>query len=188
MHRVVIGDTSAVIQLAIISLSFFTNGKDLEIVILPEALGELKGIHGGLEAGEPLKPFLEKLLNVVSANTSYKVPEEKKYQKLDQRLQAQESAMPGPKSAPTSPNDRFMLIVALEHKLHFCTREATLTTLAFSVMEMGKAWGVSDAIEYSLGLNIVKHKEVQAGLDQLLQLESLHPRCAARLADMGFRV
>jgi hypothetical protein len=189
MAKVVIGDTSAVIQLAIISIALFAPNDDLEIIILPKAMEEIKGIYGNPDANEKIKPFLKTLIETATVSNAYTAPTGKKLEQLDQMIQSIESAMDGPRSAPTDPNDRLFLIIAKQNDLHFCTREGTLHNLAHRILGIEKAWGVSNVVDYAVSMSLMSQKDAQAGIDRLLSLdETLHRKCQAYLKDLGYRV
>jgi hypothetical protein len=189
MAKIVVGDTNAVIQLAIISMAFFKITPDLEIVIHSKAIEELRGILGNADANEEIKPYLKTLLDVVKADTTYKPPSSHEYERKDAAMRAIEEAMEGPKSAPTDRNDRLFLIIASHYDLFLCTREGSLFTLARNVLKDGKAWGVCDVIEYAVTMGVLKQAEVQEGITRLLATgETLHSRCRTNLKDMGYRL
>lgn len=189
MAKVVLGDTSAIIQLAIISKTIFIPNQHLEIIILPKAMEELRGIYGNRDANEKIKPFLKYLVDSTEASAKYQPPSGKKYSQVDGMIQALEGAMDAPRSAPTDGNDRMFLIVAKEHRLCFCTREGTLHSLAKSILGADKAWGVSKVLEFAVMMNVLSQKEAQAGIDILKTVdETLHPECRAYLRDIGYRI
>lgn len=189
MAKIIVGDTNAVIQLAIISMVFFDPSADLEIVIHPKVIQELTGILGNRDANEEIKPYLKTLLSKLKPNTSYAEPPPKVYAKVDKRIRDIESSMDGPKSAPTDENDRLFLIIAQHNDLHLCTRESSLYNLACRVLDLGKALGVCDVIEYSLSMNLIKRDQVQEGLARLHAAgETLHRRCRENLKNLGYRL
>ncbi len=189
MTRIVIGDTSAIIQLAIISFSFFAFLPDLEIVIHAKAMVEIQGIYTNPDANEAIKPFLKHIIDNVGTISKYTEPTTKKYSQMDQLIQAIESGMSAPKSAPTDKNDRFFLILAKHNNFHLCTREGTLYSLAREVLGIEKAWGVSDVIDYAVNMALIRRDAIQEGLNRLAETgETLHRRCRENLKDSGYRI
>jgi hypothetical protein len=189
MAKVVLGDTSAIIQLAIISVSLFASGKDLEIIILPRAMEEIKGIYGNKDANPKIKPFLKQLIDTAKTSAKYLPPTGKAFSQLDQRIQSVESAMNAPRSAPTDSNDRLFLIVAKHNDLCFCTREGSLHSLAKIILGIEKAWGVSKVLEYAVTMNVISKRDAQTGLDRLTGVdETLHIDCRTYLKDLGYKI
>lgn len=189
MTKVVIGDTSAIIQLAIISPSFFVSALDLEIVVHAKAMVEIQGIYTNPDANEAIKPYLKYIIDNVRTNARYTEATPKKYIQMDQMIQAIESGMSAPKSAPTDKNDRFFLILAKHNHFYLCTREGTLYSLAKEILGLEKAWGVSDVINYSVNMSLIKRDSIQEGLNRLTETgETLHRRCKENLKDIGYKI
>lgn len=192
MTKVIVGDSCALIQLAVISMTFFTpTNPHFEIVVHPKALQEIKGVSNNLDKSSPLKPYLEKFIAAIQALkavTQLKTPDQKMLARMDARIRSQESAMRARRSAPASENDRFFLIIAEYNEACFCTREGTLHSLAKIVLQ-DKAWGVSKVIEFAVNFNVLKKGDVQIGLDRLPTVnETLHPDCITYLKDLGYKV
>lgn len=184
MDEVVICDTNAVIQLAIICPQILTNkGNGLDLVVHPKVIQEVTGLKRNPEKYKRLGTELDFITSNVIVSKEYSVPEEEEYKEMDETIGYQECGLPlGMKSAPTTATDRFFLILAQCNNLKLLTREGTLFSLGRAILSIDQAWGISDALVYAIDYGLVTRQEVEEGIRKLDKKEETLPeRCIEHL-------
>lgn len=183
MDEVVICDTNAVIQLAIICPAILkSRGQGLHLFVHPKVISEIKGLSRNHNKMARLGKELNFILKEVEVSKGFSI-NESDYEMMDETIVFQEEALPSNlRSAPSSPTDRFFLILAQCNDVKLLTRESTLFNLGKVILSIDQTWGISDAILYAIDFHIVTKEDVKRGLLELDQKsETLSERCMANL-------
>lgn len=185
MSDVVICDTNAVIQLAIICPGSL---KDPRFVVHSIVRQEIHILRRDQEKEERLGEIFEFVQKEVPANRTYHLPGRRQEQIFDGMIRRFESGQPADLiSSGSSPNDRRFLMLAKHNNAHLLTNEKTLFNLGKALLKNQETWRVGDALEYIESIGACEKLVIQRGLDKLSDYgEFLSSDCARRIRELGY--
>jgi hypothetical protein len=187
MDQIVLCDTNAVIQLAIISQKVFAQNDYFELVVNQDVFDELNNLLQYPEKDQRLGTHIRWIQNNVPVNNSYMLPTD--WEDIDETYQCQEMAMFGhQKSSPTSPKDRKFLIIADANNIILLTREKTLYNLSRNIIGIERSYSISSFLFNCTEWSILTATEIQTGVRSLLgHKETLPEDCIKNLKDIGIK-
>ena len=190
MAEIIICDTNAVIQLAIICPSVLnTANPSLNLVVHPLVKEEIRQLQKDSGKASRLGPVLDIILQLSPTriplqqlgNTRDEDRQHRWIRRIEQTLDASKI------SAGSSHRDRQFLILARNNKAKLLTNEGTLYYLSIALLGSSGALRLSEVLEQLLSQGLLNQATLQSGLDKLPDYgERLRAECAAKRRAAGF--
>ncbi len=185
MSDIVICDTNAVIQLAIICPDCL---KDSRFVVHLMVRQEIHVLRKDQEKEERLGEIFEFIQKEVPATSKYHLPGRKQEQVFDGMIRRFESGQsPELISSGSSTNDRKFLMLAKHNNANLLTNEKTLYNLGKALLKNQETWRVGDALEQIESIGTCDKDTIQSGINKLSDYgEFLSSECAGKIRVLGY--
>lgn len=185
MNDIVICDTNAVIQLAIICPDCL---KEDRFVVHSIVRQEIHVLRKDDEKEERLGEIFDFIQKEIPASSKHHLPDKKREIILDQMIRNFEKGQPPELvSSGSSPNDRKFLMLAKNNNANLLTNEKTLFNLGKALLKNQETWRVGDALEKIETEGLCSRETIQNGINKLSKYgEFLSSECSQKVRELGY--
>ncbi len=190
MAEILICDTNAVIQLAIIfPNALISPHQDLSLIIHHTVKNEIVKLRKNKIKEARLGSVFD-VIQKIKTTTTHALPKQDEEIRLHRMIiQIEDGLDPTCVSSGSSQEDRRFLILAWFHKTSLLTNEKTLFNLGGSLLGLERTWNIVDLIQELTDLGIATRAEIQNGLDRLKQHgETLSTSHKAAAIKLGYKI